>query len=319
MFAKLLLVFTLALGPLFATDRTALREEILRVERDFNQYCMDHGRAAGWMEFIADHAYLMNRQTVGRAEARASFVGEPTDSSLTWTPSYADVATSGELGYSWGVWISKGAGPDGKPAERRGIYLTIWRKQADGRWKFVFDGGRPLADDAIARIHQSLKDHPAADYSFPAPTPTDAATLKRQLIEFDLAFSNEAVTQGQRGAFLSRLADEALLLDRGVRTRAAAADSMAKEGDSKSTSWSPFLVDVSAAGDLAYVCGEWVAQAIAPDGKPAETTGVYSAIWKRQADSSWKMVFDNGRAFPRASIDRIKARLAEVAEKNNTP
>ncbi len=309
MYHRLLLLFALCAGILGAADRATTRQEIIQVERAFNQYCIDHGRAAGWMEFIADHAYLMNRKTVGREEARASFVGEADDGSLTWTPSYADVSVSGDLGYSWGIWVSKGNGPDGNPAERRGIYLTIWRRQSDGHWKFVFDGGRPLADDVIASIHQSLKDHPAADYALPVATPTDAATLRKQLTEFDLAFSNEAVTQGQRGAFLSRLADEVLLLDRGVRTRAAAAGYMEKEGDSKATSWAPFLVDVSAAGDLAYVCGEWVFKGPGADGKPAEATGVYSAIWKRQADGTWKLVFDNGRAFPRDVIDRIKQRL----------
>ncbi len=311
--AMLLLVLSFFTATLVAADRSALRSEIMKVEHDFNQYCVEHGRLAGWMEYITDDAFLMNRRTVGREEARASFASEEKDTStLTWEPSYADVSVSGDLGYSWGIWISRGDGPDGKPAERRGIYLTIWRKQADGRWKFVFDGGRPLTDEVIAGIHRSLKDYPAADYAFPAPTPTDAATLREQLIEFDLAFSHEAVTQGQRPAFLAHLADEVLLLDRGVRTRAAAADYMEKEGDTKAISWKPFYADVSTAGDLAYVCGEWLFKGPGADGKPTEAAGVYSAIWKRQADGAWKMVFDNGRPYPRDVIDRLKQRLAEV-------
>jgi ketosteroid isomerase-like protein len=139
--------------------------------------------------------------------------------------------------------------------------------------------------------------------------------LKKQLTDLDLAFSNEAVTGGQRGAFLAHMADEALLLDRGVRTRAAAADLMEKEGETKALSWAPFYVDVSAAGDLAYICGEWLFKGPGADGKPSEATGVYSAIWKRQADDSWKFVFDNGRPYPREVIERLKQRLAEVSRK----
>ena len=132
--------------------------EIVAVERAFNRHCIDHGRAAGWMAYVAEDAYLMNRNTLGRTEAEASFAAEAGDtSSLTWEPSFADASLSGDLGYSWGIWMVKGTGPDGKPLQRRGIYMTAWRRQADGNWKFVFDGGRPLAEDAIAAIHESLR------------------------------------------------------------------------------------------------------------------------------------------------------------------
>jgi ketosteroid isomerase-like protein len=32
----------------------------------------------------------------------------------------------------------------GKVTERRGQYVTIWRKQPDGSWKVVFDTGSTL-------------------------------------------------------------------------------------------------------------------------------------------------------------------------------
>jgi ketosteroid isomerase-like protein len=289
------------------------REEIIQAERAFNQYCLDHGRHAGWMEFIADDAYLMNRNTLGRAEADASLAAETSDTStLTWEPSYADASLSGDLGYSWGIWVVKGTGPDGQPAQRRGLYLTVWRRQADGRWKFVFDGGRPLPEEAIASIHESLRAQPAADYGV-AALEKDRAKLERELWDLDVAFSQEALTHGPKAAFLAHIADEALLLDRGVRTKTAAAEKMAREPDGTKLSWAPLHVEMAAAGDLALVWGEWLAQDAGPDGKPSEATGVYSALWKRQPGGGWKIVFDNGRPYSREIIARLKQRLAARA------
>ena len=285
-------------------------EEIVAVERAFNRHCIEHGRPAGWMAYVADDAYLMNRNTLGRAEAQASFAAEAGDtSSLTWEPSFADASLSGDLGYSWGIWVVKGTGPDGKPLQRRGIYMTAWRRQADGKWKFVFDGGRPLAEDAIAAIHESLRSHPAADYAFAAKE-TSRTKLERELLDTDIAFSRMSLAHGAHAAFLSHLADEALLLDRGVRTKAAALAKMASEPKDGTLSWAPLHIEMAAAGDLALVWGEWLARGAGPDGKPSELTGVYSAVWKRQVDQSWKIVFDNGRPYPRETIESLKARLA---------
>jgi ketosteroid isomerase-like protein len=252
----------------------------------------------------------MNRNTLGRTEAEASFAAEAGDtSSLTWEPSFADASLSGDLGYSWGIWVVKGSGPDGKPLQRRGIYMTAWRRQADGKWKFVFDGGRPLSEEAIAAIHESLRVQPAADYAFAAKE-TVRAKLERELLDRDIAFSSMSLAQGAHTAFLAHLADEALLLDRGVRTKTAAVAKMATEPKDGTLSWTPLHVEMAAAGDLALVWGEWLANGLGPDGKPSELTGVYSAMWKRQADQSWKIVFDNGRPYPREIIERLKVRLA---------
>lgn len=34
-------------------------------------------------------------------------------------------------------------GPGGKPVIAEGLYLTIWKRQPDGRWRFVMDTGSP--------------------------------------------------------------------------------------------------------------------------------------------------------------------------------
>ena len=55
---------------------------------------------------------------------------------LSWKPVGADVAASGDLGYTWGNW--KYQAPD---TTYYGNYFTAWKKQKDGSWKVALDGG----------------------------------------------------------------------------------------------------------------------------------------------------------------------------------
>ena len=65
--------------------------------------------------------------------------------SLTWEPERADIAASGELGWTTGSFVSVAPGPDGTPARTEGRYVSIWRRQDDGSWKVVMDLGNPIA------------------------------------------------------------------------------------------------------------------------------------------------------------------------------
>jgi ketosteroid isomerase-like protein len=61
---------------------------------------------------------------------------------LAWAPIASRVR--GKVGFTVGKATYTGA----TPAESwQGTYVTIWRKQADGSWKVLFDTGRPAHED----------------------------------------------------------------------------------------------------------------------------------------------------------------------------
>ncbi len=62
---------------------------------------------------------------------------------LTWQPTMAFASAAGDLGYTLGIWQSRHYNDAGQGQVTTGKYVTIWRKQADGSWKVVFDGGNP--------------------------------------------------------------------------------------------------------------------------------------------------------------------------------
>ena len=63
--------------------------------------------------------------------------------SLAWSAMFTDVSADGTLGYNYGRDEFRGPGPDGREVLRGGFFLSIWKRQADGSWKYVMDTGVP--------------------------------------------------------------------------------------------------------------------------------------------------------------------------------
>jgi ketosteroid isomerase-like protein len=56
--------------------------------------------------------------------------------------------------------------------------------------------------------------------------------------------------------------------------------------------WQVDKAGVSKSGDLGYTSGSYKFSFKDPSGKPATDKGKYLTVWKKQADSSWKVLFD---------------------------
>ena len=50
-----------------------------------------------------------------------------------------DVSQSDDMGYSRGTYTSRMVGADGTPVTEPGKWVSIWRKQSDGKWRIVVD------------------------------------------------------------------------------------------------------------------------------------------------------------------------------------
>jgi ketosteroid isomerase-like protein len=100
------------------------------------------GAQAAFVAFAAPEAVLLGPpgvpMTHGRDAIGAAFAGFPADAVLEWAPVSADVAGSGDLGCTVGEATVLARHSYSK-------YLTVWKRQADGTWKFVADGGNARA------------------------------------------------------------------------------------------------------------------------------------------------------------------------------
>jgi ketosteroid isomerase-like protein len=73
---------------------------------------------------------------IGKAALAASFDKDQDTKTLSWKPEKAEVALSGDIGYTWGYWKFVA-----KDTTYYGNYFTAWKKQPDGNWKVSLDGG----------------------------------------------------------------------------------------------------------------------------------------------------------------------------------
>jgi ketosteroid isomerase-like protein len=71
----------------------------------------------------------------GKTAIRAYYNGTPINQVLSWTPTLADVASSNDLAYTAGPYVFIGTGAS------YGQYLSIWKREPTGSWRYIQDGG----------------------------------------------------------------------------------------------------------------------------------------------------------------------------------
>jgi ketosteroid isomerase-like protein len=123
-------------------------DQIVKSDAAFAQSVADKNREK-FLTFIAE-VTTFNGGTPNELRGRDAVMKgwedffAPDGPTLTWAPIKGEVFGAGDFGYTTGRSVFRQKGADGKVTERRGQYLTVWRKQVDGAWKVVFDTGSNL-------------------------------------------------------------------------------------------------------------------------------------------------------------------------------
>jgi len=128
-------------------DPEEVRQSLMDADRAFAAATAERG-LEGWLAAYDSSGIQMEPDapfTPGIGAVRAAMAPAFADTSfhLTWEPTMAFASKAGDLGYTLGTWRSASRDASGVEAVHTGKYVTIWRRQADGSWKVVFDGGNP--------------------------------------------------------------------------------------------------------------------------------------------------------------------------------
>ncbi|NEU67664.1 hypothetical protein GK091_12300 [Spirosoma agri] len=120
-------------------------DEIREADQRFSVMSEKQGMAKAFTAYAADDVIRMNdgaAPTVGFDSLRVQMSRLPAKGPvLTWQVLKADAAHSGELGYTFGQWTLTRKDGKGALNAQYGVYVTVWKRQRNGQWRFVLDGG----------------------------------------------------------------------------------------------------------------------------------------------------------------------------------
>jgi len=120
------------------------KNEIIKTERNFANMAGEEGIAKAFMTYAAEDAVVMrnNVLVIGKKNLAKHFEKQssgPKDEKLSWKPDFVDVSASGDLAYTYGHFTYAYTDSTGTKIESSGVFHTVWKRQADGSWRFVWD------------------------------------------------------------------------------------------------------------------------------------------------------------------------------------
>jgi ketosteroid isomerase-like protein len=136
------LIFQLACSQL--ADTEAEKEKLLQTDIEFAQFSVSQGAAEAFKEYLTEDALQLpagNNPVRGVNNIYNGMKDNQSNYTLDWSPRYAEVAKSGELGYTWGTYSLAYKDENGEEQKSYGKYLNIWKKQANGNWRVAVDIG----------------------------------------------------------------------------------------------------------------------------------------------------------------------------------
>ena len=126
------------------------KKRLMETDREFSRVSVKEGSIKAFCLFMADNGITLPQKghPVGKdaykkllSQIKEKGQKKGKRSILKWEPIFVDIAKSGDLGYTYGNYELTVFDTKGNKKVKYGYYITVWKKQADGTWKFVFDTG----------------------------------------------------------------------------------------------------------------------------------------------------------------------------------
>lgn len=244
-------------------------QSLLATEQAFANCSAAISADSAFLRFLADDGVLLRP---GPVNGKTWIRDHPSPTlMLRWRPALGIASSAGDLGFTTGPfedWETD----DTTGTRYHGEFMTAWKRQADGTWKFVFDFG--------------------------AGHPQDTWNVRAAPTVLPQGDSGEAGsdTAGVRGMLLSLREAAPASLSSDIRLLRP--DSLPVTDVSRVTdvlnrektlvTRTPLFADVARSGDLAYTYGTFTT----PGDQNGVKRGYYFSLWKRNPRRSWDLLWD---------------------------
>jgi ketosteroid isomerase-like protein len=124
-------------------DKDEIRREIFNIEKAFEKMAAEKGVAQAFYYFADENAVIhRENDTLIKGKENIKIYYEKVNMKnpiVNWTPDFVDVSDCGTLGYTYGKYVWQIKNINGELVEYKGIFHTVWKKQKDKNWKYVWD------------------------------------------------------------------------------------------------------------------------------------------------------------------------------------
>jgi hypothetical protein len=111
---------------------------LIQAEKDFAAYALSNSTKEAFLKFLDNDGIVFDKGSpVNGIETWKK--REKSPGILNWHPLYAEIARSGDFGYTTGPWTYQNSLNDTVVA--RGQYITVWHINDNDEWKFLLDLG----------------------------------------------------------------------------------------------------------------------------------------------------------------------------------
>jgi ketosteroid isomerase-like protein len=256
-------------------------------EREFARTATVKGWRDAFLDFFADDAIAFTPQVASAKDRLRKQPSTPfSEFELLWEPRTGDVASSGDLGWLTGPSTAiSHKSPETKP--NYGCYLSVWRKQPDGRWRVFIDIGAS-APEPVTFPAGLTRTTLASRYS--GKEGKDAASASLASADRDL--NARIADRGIVPAFEASLAPRSRLHRAGfvpIVERDPIVQWLRQHAISGSAM--DMSAEASAAADVGYTYGTFDIK------EPEPLTGVYVRLWNRDAAGRWWLTVDVAQTF----------------------
>jgi ketosteroid isomerase-like protein len=135
----IILIFLSSCTPKQVDVSEQAKMEIIQADKDMSNKAAQEGFFKTLLMYADDGIVVLKEgvfPVIGKSELTKYWSEKKETKEISWEPFKAEAARSGEMGYTLGNWKFVA-----RDSVYYGNYYTIWKKQRDGSWKFVLDGG----------------------------------------------------------------------------------------------------------------------------------------------------------------------------------
>ena len=113
--------------------------ELTEAEKAFAKYAADHNTRDAFLKYMDTAAVMFDKGEILKAKALWE-ARQPDSKKLTWSPTFAVISTSGDLGITTGPWEIKATANVRDTALSSGAFMTVWMEK-NNEWKWMVDLG----------------------------------------------------------------------------------------------------------------------------------------------------------------------------------